>query len=95
MKKHLVINVNPLETRIAVLEDGRLAELMVEREENRSIVGNIYRGRVDAVLPGIQAAFIDIGTEKNGFLYVSDIAGAEGTGDIELVDGVPRAKTRA
>ena len=52
MKKHLVINVNPLETRIAVLEDGRLAELMVEREENRSIVGNIYRGRVDAVLPG-------------------------------------------
>ena len=95
MKKHLAINVNPLETRIAVLEEGRLAELMIEREENRSIVGNIYRGRVDAVLPGIQAAFIDIGTEKNGFLYVSDIAGAEGTGDIELVDGVPRAKTRA
>ncbi len=95
MEKSLVINVNPLETRIAVLEDGRLAELMIEREENPSVVGNIYRGRVDSVLPGIQAAFIDIGTDKNGFLYVSDIAGAEGTGDIELVDGMPRAKTRA
>jgi ribonuclease G len=95
MNKSLVINVTPLETRIALVEDGRLAELVIEREENPSIVGNIYRGRVDSVLPGIQAAFIDIGFEKNGFLYVSDIAGAEGTGDVELVDGVPRARTRA
>ncbi len=93
--KEFVINVNPRETRIALLEDNRLAELVIEREENRSIVGNIYRGRVDSVVPGIQAAFIDIGLEKNGFLYVSDIAGAEGTGDIELIDGVPRAKSRA
>jgi len=92
--KTLVVNVNPLENRIALLEDKRLVELVLEREEDRSIVGNIYKGRVDAVLPGIQAAFIDIGFDKNGFLYVSDIAGAEGTGDIVLEDGVPRAKSK-
>ncbi|MBI2423959.1 MAG: Rne/Rng family ribonuclease [Candidatus Hydrogenedentes bacterium] len=93
--KEFVINVNPQETRIALLEDKRLAELIIEREEDRSIVGNIYKGRVDSVIPGIQAAFVDIGFEKNGFLYVSDIAGAEGTGDITLEDGAPRARTRA
>lgn len=93
--KEFIINASPLETRIALLEDKRLAELLIERQESPSIVGNIYKGRVDSVVPGMQAAFIDIGFEKNGFLYVSDIAGAEGTGDIELEDGVPRAKTRA
>lgn len=92
--KTLVINVNPLESRIALLENKKLAELLIEREESPSIVGNIYKGRVDTIIPGIQAAFIDIGLEKNGFLYVSDIAGAEGTGDIELEDGIPRAKSR-
>lgn len=93
--KQFVINVDPLETRIALLDAQRLVELMIERQENPSIVGNIYKGRVDSVVPGMQAAFIDIGFEKNGFLYVSDIAGTVGTGDIELEDGVPRAKTRA
>jgi len=91
----LYVNVTPMEIRIALVEEHRLAELVVEREENRSLVGNIYRGRIDAILPGIQAAFVDIGEGKNGFLYVSDIAGTEGTGDIELVDGVPRARTKA
>jgi len=93
--KEMVINVAEFETRIAILEDERLAELQVERDEDPSHVGNIYRGRVDAVIPGMQAAFIDYGEEKNGFLYVSDIAGAEGTGDVVLENGVPRAKTRA
>lgn len=93
--KQFVINVDPLETRIALLDDQRLIELMIERQENPSIVGNIFKGRVDSVVPGMQAAFIDIGFEKNGFLYVSDIAGTAGTGDIELENGVPRAKTRA
>lgn len=93
--KEFIINVSPLETRIGLLEDKQLVELMIERQENPSIVGNIYKGRVDSVIPGMQAAFIDIGFEKNGFLYVSDIAGAAGTGDIELIDGMPRAKTRA
>ena len=92
--KEYVINVNPLETRIAMLEDKRLAELTIEREEERSVVGNIYKGRVDGIVPGIQAAFIDIGLERNGFLYVGDIAGSEGTGDFDLEDGGSNPKRR-
>lgn len=92
--KEYVINVSPLETRIALLEDNLLAELSVERQEQRSLVGNVYRGRVDSVIPGIQAAFVDIGLEKNGFLYVSDIAGAEGTGDFEFSEAVPTSRNR-
>ncbi|MCX5757263.1 MAG: Rne/Rng family ribonuclease [Candidatus Hydrogenedentes bacterium] len=92
--KEFIINIGPIETRIAVLEDKRLAELQFEREESRSIVGNVYKGRVDSIVPGIQAAFIDIGFEKNGFLYVSDIAGTEGTGDFVIEDGVAQAKSR-
>ncbi|MBI5091559.1 MAG: ribonuclease E/G [Candidatus Hydrogenedentes bacterium] len=90
--KEFVINVGPLETRIALLEDNRLAELTLEREEARSIVGNIYKGRVDAIVPGIQAAFVDIGFEKNGFLYVSDIAGTEGTGDFVFEEGTAKPR---
>jgi ribonuclease G len=93
--RELVINAGSHETRIAEIEGKRLVELQVERQESPSIVGNIYKGRVDSVVPGIQAAFIDIGQEKNGFLYVSDIAGAEGTGDMMLDEGKPRARTRA
>jgi ribonuclease G len=93
--KEFIVNCSPQETRIALLEQGRLVELLIEREESPSLVGNIYKGRVDAVIPGMQAAFIDFGQDKNGFLYVSDIAGTEGTGDVVLEDGVPRAKTRA
>lgn len=94
--KEFVINVTPHETRIALLEDKRLTELSIERQESRSVVGNIYKGRVDSIIPGIQAAFVDIGLGKNGFLYVSDIAGAEGTGDFELDDGdtMPRTRSR-
>jgi len=61
------------ETRVAILEDDRLVELLVDRPELRRSVGNIYRGRVEAVLPGIQAAFVDIGTEKSAFLHASDL----------------------
>ena len=93
--KELIINVSPQEKRIALMVDHKLTELTIERDDNPSVVGNIYRGRVDAVVPGMQAAFIDYGDEKNGFLYVSDIAGTEGTGDIDLINGVPRARTRA
>jgi ribonuclease G len=89
-----VINVAPLETRIALLEDKRLAELTIERHESRSVVGNIYKGRVDSVVPGIQAAFIDIGFDKNGFLYISDIAGVEGTGDFDFEEGTAKPKGR-
>ncbi len=92
--KEFVINVEPLETRIAFIEDKRLTELLIDRHESRSVVGNVYKGRVDSIVPGIQAAFIDIGFEKNGFLYVSDIAGAEGTGDFVFEEGTAKPKER-
>lgn len=93
--KEYIINVNPLETRIAQLEDKRMTELTIERDEERSVVGNIYKGRVDSIVPGIQAAFVDIGLERNGFLYVADIAGAEGTGDFDIESGGGNPKRRS
>ena len=90
--KELLVNVSPIETRIALTEDKRLVELNIERQESRSVVGNIYKGRVDSIVPGIQAAFVDIGFGKNGFLYVSDIAGMEGTGDFDFVEGTARPR---
>src|SRR5207247_11051082 len=73
MKREILINAAPRETRIAILEDGKLVELLVDRPDNRRMVGDIYLGRVDAVLPGMQAAFVDIGTEKSAFLHSSDL----------------------
>ncbi|MEN6414493.1 MAG: Rne/Rng family ribonuclease [Veillonellales bacterium] len=73
MTKKIVVNVVPEETRMALLEDGELLEVSVERTESGHIVGNIYRGKIKNVLPGMQAAFIDIGREKNAFLYIGDI----------------------
>ncbi len=73
MKREILINGTPRETRVAILEDDRLAELMIDRPDHRRSVGDIYLGRVEAVLPGIQAAFIDIGFEKSAFLHASDL----------------------
>ena len=73
MKREILINANPRETRVAILEDDQLVELLVDRPEARRMVGDIYLGRVEAVLPGIQAAFVDIGTEKSAFLHASDL----------------------
>ena len=70
MKKEIVINVEPNETRIGIREDGQLVEYMVERSGERLSVGDIYKARVTAVLPGMQAAFLDIGSEKSAFLHV-------------------------
>lgn len=75
MANELVINVTPQETRVALLEDRVLAELHIERTRDRGIIGNIYKGRVVKVLPGMQAAFVDIGLEKAAFLYVADVYG--------------------
>ena len=63
MKRDILITGSPRETRVAILEDDRLVELLVDRPDLHRIVGNIYRGKVEAVLPGIQAAFVEIGTE--------------------------------
>ena len=73
MKREILINAGSRETRVAILEDEKLVELLVDRPDNRRMVGDIYLGRVEAVLPGIQAAFVDIGTEKSAFLHASDL----------------------
>ncbi len=76
-KRELLVSVDAGEKRVAVLEDDRVAEVYLERPERRSIAGNIYKGVVDNVLPGMEAAFVEIGLEKNGFLYVDEIVGPE------------------
>ena len=73
MGKFIIANIEPEETRMALLEDGELVEVSVERTDAGHIVGNIYKGKIKNVLPGMQAAFIDIGRDKNAFLYVGDL----------------------
>ena len=77
MTKEMIISSNGHETRVAILEDDLVAEIFVERERNRGVVGNVYKGRVSKVLPGMQSAFIDLGLERDGFLYVTDVLSTE------------------
>jgi ribonuclease G len=72
VKREIIINASPLEVRVALLEDSALSEFYLERNQRGGLAGNIYKGRVTRVLPGMQAAFVDIGLEKAGFLHVSD-----------------------
>ena len=76
MYKQIVINVADHETRVALLEDGTIAELFIERKDGADSAGNIYKGRVQRVLPGMQAAFVDIGLNQAAFIYVDDVIGA-------------------
>src|SRR6201992_3831804 len=78
MQNMLVVNAEGPEIRVAVVEDGALAEFFVERKRDRGIVGNIYRGKITRVLPGIQAAFVDLGpkVEKDAYFSVADVLGA-------------------
>src|SRR5512141_3254950 len=73
MRKSIVINADAHETRIAILEDKDLVELFVERGDRRRSLGDIYKGRVNAVLPGMQAAFVEIGLAKTAFLHATDL----------------------
>ncbi len=73
INEDILVNITPQETRVAIVENGALQEVRIERQCSRGIVGNIYKGRVKRVLPGMEAAFVDIGLEKAGFLHVSDI----------------------
>ena len=75
MAKEIIINASAGETRVALLDRGVFQELHLERESGRSVGGMVVRGRVTRVLPGMQAAFVDIGLDKAAFLYVSDVAG--------------------
>src|SRR3954462_5650121 len=73
MTKEMIISSNVHETIVAILEDDLVAEIFVERENQRGVVGNVYKGRVNKVLPGMQSSFIDVGLERDGFLYVAAV----------------------
>jgi ribonuclease G len=102
--RQILINAVPWETRVAVLEDTTLAELHVERGRDRNLAGNVYKGRVARVLPGMQAAFVEIGLEKAAFLHVSDLSGPDlvrgvveepdENGDVDLEVAPPRRRVR-
>jgi ribonuclease G len=94
MKKEILINATEYETRVAILEDDRLVELYIEQPQSQRLVGNIYKGKIKTVLPGMQAAFIDIGMEKASFLHASDIGDVTQHDhyDPEYVDDEPPAE---
>ena len=73
MNKEMVVSSTTHETRVAILEDDQVVEVFIEREQSRGVVGNIYKGRVSKVLPGMQSAFVDLGLERDAFLYVTDV----------------------
>ncbi len=79
MSEEILINITPMESRVAVVENGVLQEVHVERTQRRGIVGNIYKGRVVRVLPGMQAAFVDIGLERAAFIHAAEISNREGS----------------
>lgn len=85
MPREILINVGPQEKRVAVVDNGRLEEFYIERPQDKTIVGNIYKGRIEAVLPSIGAAFVDIGLDKKGFLYLSETE--------EIFESLETAKT--
>jgi ribonuclease G len=87
-KEEILINVTPSEVRAALLENGVLQEVYVERAACRGLISNIYKGRVMRVLPGMQAAFIDIGLERTAFLHASDIANVKPAEDPEHVPNI-------
>jgi ribonuclease G len=87
MKREILISATQREVRVAIIEDEQLVELQVDRPENKRMVGDIYLGKVEAVLPGIQAAFVNIGTEKSAFLHNSDLVYDEDGDDDEDDDG--------
>ena len=74
MNKEMIVSSNGHQTMVAILEDDQVSEVFIERERQRGIVGNVYKGRVSKVLPGMQSAFVDVGLERDGFLYVSDVS---------------------
>lgn len=86
MYQEILINVEPQEKRVAIIEDKKLEEFYVERQGSQRLVGNIYKGRVEALVPAIGAAFVNIGLQKNGFLYVQDLTSPDYEKIAELID---------
>src|ERR1700754_191129 len=85
MNKELFVSATPHETRVGLVEDDQLAEIYLERENEYTLAGSIYKGRVTRVLPGMQSAFVDIGLERDAFLYVSDFMELEDSDDLDDV----------
>src|SRR6185437_10706072 len=81
MTKEIYISSTPHETRLAVVEDDQLAEIYYERENEYTLAGSVYKGKVTRVLPGMQSAFVDIGLERDAFLYVTDFAEEQEDGE--------------
>src|SRR5947207_5581771 len=90
MSKELVISANRHETRVALIEDDQLVEVYFQRANEYSLAGSIHKGRVTRVLPGMQSAFVDLGLERDTFLYVSDFLETEEHEDIDRVTGDER-----
>ena len=84
MRKEIFINESMEETRIAIQEDNQLVEVYIERQDNHRMVGNVYKGKVENVLPGMQAAFVDIGYELNSFLPFSEIEKVNGVSALAI-----------
>src|SRR5579872_5535450 len=98
MSKEMIVSSNGHETMVAILEDDLVAEIFVERERQRGVVGNVYKGRVSKVLPGMQSSFIDLGLERDGFLYVADVLASldelDGGDDDDQAKGSGRDRDR-
>ena len=91
MTKEMIISSSSHETRVAILEDDQVAEIFIERERQRGVVGNVYKGRVSKVLPGMQSAFVDIGLERDAFLYVSDVLEPDDEDEADEEEEIGRA----
>src|ERR1700720_679882 len=91
MNKELFVSATPHETKVGITEDDQLAEIYLERENEYTLAGSIYKGRVTRVLPGMQSAFVDIGLERDAFLYVSDFMELE-EHDEDVTDIVPAGR---
>jgi ribonuclease G len=88
LSEEILVNVTPPETRVAVVENGAVQEIIIERTDRCGLVGNVYHGRICRVLPGMQAAFVNIGLERAAFLHTSDIVGTEGEPRSDHIDNV-------
>src|SRR6202158_2672724 len=91
MNKELFVSSTPHETKVGLVEDDLLAEIYLERENEYTLAGSIYKGRVTRVLPGMQSAFVDVGLERDAFLYVSDFMELEEHDD-DLTDSAPATR---
>src|SRR3954453_16868605 len=90
MSKELFVTSTPHETKLAVVEDDQVVEVFFERENEYTLAGSIYKGRVTRVLPGMQSAFVDIGLERDAFLYVTDfLEEVEESDDLDTVQALP------